>query len=237
MRRVRALETSVTEATQAAKGTREELSVFRNQVVLTVDQLQKNNKVTQSMVDSWVSQVQKEQETGWQPKTIKMLHQNVRDISSKLQTVEEQLQLLKAKGEAQTFQSVFPRSAESPVAHPPQRTPLTHGEAPGGAEESQSQGKPSPAPSIPSLGMEEVTPPNEQPQLVFRLSGNQPTAIGGSAFSSTGPIPKALGIRPIEVAPGTPTTGFFQMDALSSELYKKTRKPTFSGNEEDWATF
>ena len=52
VRRVRALETSVTEATQAAKGTREELSVFKNQVVLTVDQLQKNNKVTQSMVDS-----------------------------------------------------------------------------------------------------------------------------------------------------------------------------------------
>ena len=39
VRRVRALETSVPEATQDAKGTREELSLFRNQVVLAVDQL------------------------------------------------------------------------------------------------------------------------------------------------------------------------------------------------------
>ena len=31
--------------------------------------------------------------------------------------------------------------------------------------------------------------------------------------------------------------GFFPMDALHSELYKTTRKPSFSGNEEDWANF
>ena len=56
-------------------------------------------------------------------------------------------------------------------------------------------------------------------------------------FPKLGTIPQALGIRPIEVAPITPSASFFPMDALHSELYKTTRKPFFSGQEEDWANF
>ena len=152
------------------------------------------------------------------------------EVSEKLREVGKQVQKLQVR--EGPFQPPVPKGlvAKPPVAPlPPSPSPQLPPSTPAVPE------RPSPAPSISPL--EEAISSGKEPsqggRVLFRLSGKQPVTTGGSTLPKLGPIPQALGIRPIEVAPITPSSGFFPLDPIASELYKTTRKPTLSGNEDD----
>ena len=81
----------VAEAVQVAKGVKGDMVAFIGQVVEVVEDLRRKNRNLEGVVDGWVTHLKKEEMDGWQPRTIKVLHDNAREVAEQLRFMGEQL--------------------------------------------------------------------------------------------------------------------------------------------------